>query len=99
MAPSVVISYETVVQLRSTKGKCLDDNWEVMLKVALRDLPKDLASGKEGRSVMKIGTMSREKSNLVLEIGRFKHTGQCLAHLDMNVLIEGMKSLNVCGGW
>ena len=46
-----------------------------------------------------MGDMSKRESILVLERDRFKHTGQCLVHLDMNILIEGTKSLNICGDW
>ena len=63
------------------------------------DLLRDLVGRKEGRRGTKIGGMSRRESILVLERGRFKHTEQCLVHLDTNVLIEGTKSLNVCGDW
>ena len=99
MALSVGISYVAVVLLKPILGGCLRDNQEVTLKVVQEDLLGDLVGGKEGRRGTKIGGMSKRESILVLERDYFKHTGQCLAHLDTNFLIEGTKSLNVCGDW
>ena len=47
----------------------------VMLKVVLGDLLRDLLGEKESRRGAKIGSISRRKSNLALEKGRFKRTG------------------------
>ena len=88
-----------IVLPRSIVGGCLRDNQEVTLKVVQEDLLRDLVGGKEGRRGTKIRGMSRRESILVLERGRFKHTRQCLAHLDTNVLIEGIKSLNIYEDW
>lgn len=85
------ISYVAVVLPRPTQGKCLKDNREVTLKVALENLLGDLASRKEGGNNEKIGNMSREKSGLVLK-SHSKRIEQDPASLDINLLIEGTRS-------
>ena len=70
-----------------------------MLKVALGDLLEDPVGGTEGRRDVKTRSMSRGKSNLVLEKGRFKHTGHYQASRGMNILIGGMSNLIACVGW
>ena len=75
MVPSVGIFYVAVVLPRLTQGKCLKVGQGVMLKVVLGDLLGDLLGEKEGKRGVKIGSMSRRKSSLALEKGRFKHTG------------------------
>ena len=68
------------------RGKYSEDNQGITLKVALGDLLEDPVGGKEGRKGVKTGSMSWGKSNLVLEKGRFKHTGHYQAHRGMSVL-------------
>ena len=67
------ISYIAVVLPRLTQGKCLKVDQEVMSKMVLRDLLRDLLGKKEGKRGVKIGSMSRRKSNPALEKGRIKH--------------------------
>ena len=67
MAPFVGISYIVVVLPRLTRGKCLKVDQEVMLKMVLGDLLGDLLGEKEGKRGVKIGSMSRRKSNPALE--------------------------------
>ena len=93
------ISYVAVVLLRFMKGKCLKDNLGVTLKMALGDLLRDPLGGKKGRRGAKTGSMSKVKSSLVLEEGRFKHTGHYQAPRGMNILTGGMRNLNACIGW
>ena len=69
------ISYVVVVLLRFVRGKFPKDNLGVTLKVALGDLLGDPISRKEDRRGVKTVSMSKGKSCLVLEKGRFKHTG------------------------
>ena len=78
--------------------KCLEVNQGVMLIMALGGLPRDPPGRKEGRRVMKIGSM-RRKGSLVLEKSRFKHTGfkrigKCPVLRGVIVSTEGMKSLS-----
>ena len=74
LALSVGISYVAVILPRFVRGKCPKDNLGVTLKVALGDLRGDPFGGKEGKRGAKIESMSKAKSSLVLEKGRFKHT-------------------------
>ena len=98
LAPSVGISYEVVVLLRHARGKCLEVNQGVMLKVVLGGLLGDPLGGKEDRIGTKIGSISRRKGSSALEKGHFKHTGQCQVLQGTIVLIEGMRNLNICIG-
>ena len=68
------ISYIVVVLLRFVRGKFPKANLGVALKVALGDLLGDPVSKKEDRRGVKTVSMSKGKSCLVLEKGRFKHT-------------------------
>ena len=74
LASYVGISFVAVVQPRLTQGKCLKDDWGVMLRVVLGDLLKDLPSEKEGTKSIKIGIVSEKKISLVLKKGRIKLT-------------------------
>ena len=77
MAPSVGISYETVVRPRLMLGKCLRVVQGVMLKVAPRGLLRDLPSEREGTRGVKIGIVSERKNDPTSEKGCIKHTRQC----------------------
>ena len=88
-----------MVLLRFVRGKCSEDNQGVTLKVALRDLFGDPIGGKEGKRGIKTGSMSRGKSSLVLEKGRFKHTKHYQAPQGMRVLTGGTRNSNVYVDW
>ena len=79
---------------RFMRGKYSEDNQGVTLKVALGDLLGDPVGGKEGRKGVKTRSMSRGKSSLVLEKGRFKHTGHYQAHRGMSVLTGRTRNSN-----
>ena len=75
LASSMGISYIVMVLSRLVWGKRLKVSQGVMLKVILGGLLRDPLGGKEDRRGVKIKSMSRRKSSLALEKGRFKHTG------------------------
>ena len=81
------------------EGKMSERQSRSYAKVALGDLIEDPFGGKEGRKDVKTGSMSKAKSNLVLEKGRFKHTRHYQAPRGMSVLTRGMRNLNACIGW
>ena len=99
LASFMGISYVAVVLPRLVRGKSLKANQGVMLKMVRGDLVGDLLGGKEGRRGVKIGSMSRRKSSLALEKGRFKHTGHCQAIRGVSVLTRGMRNLSICIDW
>ena len=59
------------------QGECPGGKQEVMLRVALEDPLGDPVGGKGGKRGAKIGSMSKGRSSLALEKGRFKHTEHC----------------------
>ena len=71
----------------------------VMLKVVLGDLLGDLLGEKEVKRGMKIKSMSKRKSSLVLEKGRIKLTRQYQVLQGMGALMRVTRNLNVCVDW
>ena len=71
----------------------------VMLKAVLGDLLGDLLGEKEVKRGMKIRSMSKRKSSLVLEKGRIKLTRQYQVLQGMGALMRVTRNLNVCVDW
>ena len=88
-----------MVLLRFVQGKFPKDNLADTLKVALGDLLGDPIGGKEGRIGVKTRSMSKGKSSLVLEKGRFKHTRHYQMSRGMNVLTGRTRNSITCIGW
>ena len=71
----------------------------VMLKAVLGDLLGDILGEKEVKRGMKIKSMSKRKSSLVLEKGRIKLTRQYQVLQGMGALMRVTRNLNVCVDW
>ena len=98
MAPSMGISYVTMILSRLVWGKCLKVSQGVILKMVMGNPLGDPFSKKEGRRGTKIRSMNRRKTSLALEKGCFKRTEHCQVLQGIGILIRGMRSWNACVG-